>query len=196
MSKTILIGIIPPDEIKEKIEKIRSEIKEKKYHFNYPHITLYINSFEDISLVENQLLNISFEPFEIEYIGITFFKNDPLLNIFNLIYKIRKGKKQLDKIKLQIIEKIHKYKTKDYENFLLSLNQNLSKKQKENIQKTGDVIDFENYIYHTTCCSINNYETVKKIIKNSKFKLNYVQKVYKLALFVFENEKLVFKKYL
>jgi len=198
MGHTTLIGIKLPYNVNKKIFDLR-----KKINFNYtlgqypnhePHITLYINSFNNINFIEKKLIKLidTVPSFDIKLEGINSFESDPITKESILILKVKKGITNLKNLQKKIIKSVHSFRNQEYSNWLFSQNNTLNKEKKENIINTGTPINLEEYDFHATICSIPQKELTK--IKKDIGKITFEFQVKKLSVFIIKNDKFVFWK--
>jgi len=195
MNYTILVGFKLPKYVEKWIINIRRTIESKygasKYEFHQPHITLYLNSFNELEIIKKELIKIAnlTPPFNIELEGIDSFNSDPILNETILILRVKKGTKNMKIIQKKIIKLIHHMRSEHYTEWFLSHNK-INPKYKENLIKTGLPISLDDYIFHTTICSIPKkfLNAVKKDVDSVKFTF----KINELSIFQIKDNRFIY----
>lgn len=193
MSHTILVGIKLPKKVKEKIMSLRSYIKSKaiigKYPEHDPHITLCLNSFDDIKKIKDKIKKIanSTKPFSLTLKGINYFPTDPVIEESILILKVENDSSILRKLQKKLIKSIHNLRNNEYTNWLLSQKKEIDKKTKANIIKTGTPIHLNKYTFHTTICSVPKKELNRIIRSLEKIEVSF--RVKELSIFTIKKGK-------
>jgi len=196
----LLIGINPKKEISNNIKKIRKYVF-KKYNLNVynnnPHITLFVNSFKNISNLNEILLKLlkKYNEFNIKIDGLGKFDFGALTKSSTILYKI-KNNNSLKKIQKDIMINLNKIRTKKQENIMLKQNIKYSNKHIKNIKKYGYPFDYNDWIFHLSIVHVKK-NLSKKILDEIKiynikktFKVNYI------SIYKYERKKLRFyKKY-
>jgi hypothetical protein len=163
MSETIIIGIVPPEDIQKRIQDIRSEnsgiIEGSKYALHQPHMTIYINSFE-LEKAISALMDICLEtdPFEIELNGINNFPKDPVTG--EQVWKVDiADNESLKNLRNIIMRKLMSFQTPDQANRMFKLNKNYTGEQIKLIKKYATPISPEEFRFHITLFSTNKSKT-------------------------------------
>lgn len=175
----LLVALEPPKKLSESIMGLRKYIVKKTgkdlYGKHKPHVTLYVNTFNKFSEVDEIITKVAknYKKFEVNGEGIHTFFDDNLSGGHTVVYKLGENKK-LQKLQKDIMLKLVKLRTDDQEKWCLEKSDNWPKQQLDNIKKFGFPYSYKDYIFHASIGAIPK-ETYKKTIgflerKSKKFK--------------------------
>jgi 2'-5' RNA ligase len=167
--KAYLVSIEPPSETVDRIaegRRVISEASSDSYKGpKNPHITLFINTYEDSEEIERRLDEVSarYESFNARVEGIHNFREDPITRASTFVYKIE-GSQDLRDLQRDVVEALNSLRTDSQEKWMREQNPNYSDAQRKNIEIYGFPFGPEDWIFHTTIGTVpaRDSERVKK----------------------------------
>ncbi len=156
MSIGLLVAIEPSLEIRRNIKKLRNWIQEETRKsipgLHEPHVTLFVNSFENFSRVEKVINDIAqnYKPFTVNTKGIEVFENDPLAQGNpTFVYRVEDSR-DIKTLQRKVVDRLNPLRTGDQANWCLKQNTHPSKKMLNNIARYGYPFGPEDWKFHTT----------------------------------------------
>jgi 2'-5' RNA ligase len=171
MTLSILVSIEPPKSVKEGIYSIRKELgdlnQQNRYGKSHPHITLFINTYNDQDKIDKTVESISrkHQPFTAKVHGLHYFGYDVKTDLYTLVYLIEENPK-LKELQMDIVKNINYLRNYSQANKCLQ-NHYLTNKQLENIRIFGFPYSPVTWNFHATIGSFPEkmIDTVKNISK-------------------------------
>lgn len=164
----VLIGLQPPPKTYQRIRALRKEIQYQNYfQGSEPHITLYVNTFSNVSEIENKVNEViqHHAPFQAKVRGIHCFGYDPFTTQHTLVYLLEKTP-ELVSLQKDLVERLAPLRTNDL--MQECLQRNPSEEQKENLRKYGYLFGPEDWDFHATIGSFpeQHIDEIMKVAKN------------------------------
>ncbi len=183
MSIALLVAIEPSLEIRRNIKKLRNwileEMRKSISGLHEPHVTLFVNSFENFSGVEKIVNDIAqnYKPFTVNTEGIEVFENNPLAHGNpTFVYRV-KDSRGIKMLQRTVVDRLNPLRTGDQANWCLKQNTHPSKKMLDNIAVYGYPFGPEDWKFHATIWDVPQdmrdkfFQEAKKYSRKSSWKV-------------------------
>ena len=154
MSFSILVGLEPPKSVREGILNIREELGElnqqNRYGKSVPHITLFVNTYDDLTKINDQVKSIArnHQPFKTKVHGVHSFGYDAKTDLYTLVYLIEENS-NLKSLQMDIVNKLNPLRNNLQADKCLT-NSKLTGEQLQNVREFGFPYSPINWNFHAT----------------------------------------------
>lgn len=163
----ILVAIKPPPFLIDNVRKLRADIEsisgENVYGDHAPHITLFLNSFDDYADVESVVKKIAaaYNSFWVEVESLHDFPFDPVNKAHTLVYKIVPTL-ELSTLQRLVTTELRTIRNRDQEKSLLEKKAYNNETEKQTILEYGWPYSPESWIFHLSIGSVKD-ENFKEV---------------------------------